>query len=254
MAKPASRHKPKRNGSRNTNRRSAEVYNIENGRPMDVSFMQPESKKLVPKNQEQATYLNSLQNHTVTVCCGSLGSGKTFIPSVLAAQELANPRSEIEKVILIRPNEPLGKSLGMLPGDLKEKLKPWLAPISDGIQYAIGKGFYEYAVESEKIEYLAVEHVRGRTFNNAYVIVDEAQNLSEEAMVAILTRIGEGCKMAICGDIAQKDIVGKSGLGLLIKISEKYDYLPFNLVELTECVRSREAAAFLSVFQEEGLL
>lgn len=244
----------KRNGSRNRNR-VAEVYNIENGKPMDISgYAKPEQKKLIAKNQEQSTYINSLKNHTVTVCLGSIGSGKTFIPSVLAGNALTDKSSGIKKVILIRPNEPLGKSLGMLPGDLKEKLKPWLAPIADGVQYAVGKGFYEYAVESEKVEYLAVEHVRGRTFNDAYVIVDEAQNLSVEAMVAILTRIGENCKMAICGDIAQKDIKGESGLGMLKKLSEDYDYLPYNIVELTECVRSKEAAAFLSVFQQEGLL
>lgn len=254
MGKALSRQK--RNGSRKARRNeTTNIYSIDNGKPMDSRYMASfEAKRLVPKNKEQETYINSLKNHTVTVCIGSVGSGKTFVPAVLATQALCNKQDHIEKVILIRPNEPLGKSLGMLPGDLKEKLKPWLAPIADGIQFAAGKSFYDFSVENEKIEYLAVEHVRGRTFHNAYVIVDEAQNLSQEAMIAILTRIGDDCKMAICGDIAQKDIKEKSGLGLLMSLSEKYDYLPFNLVELKECVRSREAAAFLEVFQQEGLL
>ena len=123
-----------------------------------------------------------IKNNTVTVGIGEPGTGKTFIPSVLAAQELVDIHSDIEQVILVRPNEPLGKSLGMLPGDLAEKLEPWLEPIADGMKWAIGDHAYKGYVERQKIKFLAVEHARGRTFNNSYVIVDEAQNISVEAM------------------------------------------------------------------------
>lgn len=252
MGKTHQSRKSKRNGSRSRN--SAEIYNINDGTPFnpEKQYCQPVVKTLTPKNQEQKTYINSINNHTYTICNGKVGSGKTFVPAALAGIELANKR--IERVILIRPNEPLGKSLGMLPGDLKEKLKPWLAPIAEGLQFTLGKGFYDYCVENEKIEYVAVEHVRGRTFNDAYVIVDEAQNLSQTAMVAILTRLGTNCKMIICGDVAQNDISSKPGLALLQEIKDEFEYVPFNMVYLEECVRSPGAAAFLDIFEAKGLL
>lgn len=210
-------------------------------------------KTLVPKNPEQKSYINAIKNSTVVVCTGKPGTGKTFIPAVLAAQELYKHKSPFERVVLIRPNEPLGKSLGMLPGDLKEKLEPWLVPIKDGIVWAIGKYGYEGLFKDERIQFVAVEHVRGRTFNNCFVIVDEAQNITPEAMAAILTRIGEDCRMIICGDIAQKDLRGNSGLKMLMDIKEKYDYLPFKHIELEDNVRSRESSAFYDIFYTEGL-
>lgn len=211
-------------------------------------------KELKAKNSEQKTYINAIKNTNVVVCVGQAGSGKTFIPSVLAAQELFNPNSPYDSIILIRPNEPLGKSLGMLPGDLKEKLEPWIAPIKDGIVWAVGKYGYEGMFRDEKIQYVAVEHVRGRTFNNAYVIVDEAQNIGIDAIKAIVGRIGMDCKMIICGDIAQKDIKAFSGLGLLMKIYEdREDYngrIPFRVIELKDNVRSHESAMFGEIFLE----
>ena len=248
------RRQQKRNGSRNSRRNSVDnIYSITNGEPFNMKeFAQVKGKTLSAMNSEQQTYINAIKNHDTTVCLGAAGSGKTFVPAALAGTELAAKR--IERVILIRPNEPLGTSLGMLPGDLKEKLKPWLAPISEGLLYSMGKGFYEYCIENEKIEFVAVEHVRGRTFNDAYVIVDEAQNLSVEAIAAITTRQGTNCKMIICGDVAQKDIKKKSGLALLADITEEYERIPFSTVELKKCVRSETAAAFLSIYQEKGIM
>lgn len=220
----------------------------------DDSCVRPGTgKELHPKNSEQKSYINAIKNHTVVVCTGKPGTGKTFVPSVLAAQELAKHNSPYKRVVLIRPNEPLGKSLGMLPGDLKEKLEPWLIPIKDGIVWSIGKYGYEGLFKDERIQFVAVEHVRGRTFNNCFVIVDEAQNITKDAMAAILTRIGEDCKMIICGDIAQKDLKGGSGLKMLMDIKEKYEYVPFKHIELTENVRSFESSAFYDIFYEEGI-
>lgn len=240
--------------SRNVRRRDENnVYDF----PQQDKFGQETrvvAKTLKAKNSEQQRYIEIIRNQTVTIAIGQPGTGKTFIPSVMAGQELTNPKSIIEKVILIRPNEPLGKSLGMLPGDLSEKLEPWLEPIADGIKYAIGDMAYKGYVERKKIQFLAIEHARGRTFNNAYVIIDEAQNISIEAMIALMTRVGQDCKIIVCGDIAQKDIKGDSGLGMLIDLYDKYDYVPFQMIELLENVRSRESAAFYAMFKEEGLV
>lgn len=212
------------------------------------------ARSLKAKNDEQQRYINVIENRKVTVAIGRPGSGKTFIPSVLAAQELTKPGTHIESIILVRPNEPLGTSLGMLPGDLSEKLEPWLEPIAGGIRYALGDQAYKGLVERKKIVPLAVEHARGRTFNNCFVIIDEAQNLSIEAVKCLTTRIGEDCRVIICGDIAQKDIKGDSGLGVLINIYEKYDYVPFQLVELFEDVRSKESSDFYDIYKAEGLI
>lgn len=214
------------------------------------------AKTLTPKNKEQQSYINTIRNTTITVAIGPPGTGKTFVPSVMAAQEImsANNKSPIEEIILIRPNESLGKSLGMLPGTLAEKLEPWLVPIADGIKWSIGDQAYKGLVEREKVKFLAIEHARGRTFNNAYVIIDEAQNITVDAMICLLTRVGADCKLIICGDVAQKDIREDSGLGMLINIYDKYDYAPFRLVELYENVRSPESAAFYSIFKQEGLI
>ncbi|QXV77267.1 putative PhoH-like protein [Escherichia phage DaisyDussoix] len=215
-------------------------------------YANPVAKSLVGKNREQKSYINMIKNNTVTVGIGEPGTGKTFIPSVLAAQELVDIHSDIEQVILVRPNEPLGKSLGMLPGDLAEKLEPWLEPIADGMKWAIGDHAYKGYVERQKIKFLAVEHARGRTFNNSYVIVDEAQNISVEAMICLLTRVGQDCRLIICGDIAQKDIKGDSGLALLMEVYEKYENAPFSMIELIDNVRSIESKAFYDIFKDMG--
>lgn len=243
------RRSSKRNASRNFG--NDNVVQGDFPRNENVVFT---AKTLTAKNKEQKSYINMIRHHTVTVAIGDPGTGKTFIPSVLAAQELCDHKSVIEQVVLVRPNEPLGKSLGMLPGTLAEKLEPWLEPIADGMKWAIGDQAYKGYVERQKIKFLAIEHARGRTFNNSYVIVDEAQNISKEAMICLLTRVGMDCKLIICGDIAQKDIKGDSGLAMLMDIYDKYDNIPFTAIELLENVRSKESAAFQAIFKELGLV
>ncbi|EBU6481669.1 hypothetical protein DKI99_23830 [Salmonella enterica subsp. enterica serovar Umbilo] len=102
------------------------------------------------------------------------------------------------------------------------------------------------------MKFLAVEHARGRTFNNSYVIVDEAQNISVEAIICLLTRVGQDCRLIICGDIAQKDIKGDSGLALLMEVYEKYENAPFSMIELIDNVRSVESKAFYDIFKDMG--
>lgn len=249
MGKSASRSRDSRRGS--SKRSEKFENNVVHMQMTDVRFV---AKSLEGKNREQKSYINMIKNHTITVGIGEPGTGKTFIPSVLAAQEILDERSNIEQVILVRPNEPLGKSLGMLPGDLAEKLEPWLEPIADGMKWAIGDKAYKSLVERQLIKFLAIEHARGRTFNNAYVIVDEAQNISVDAMICLLTRVGQDCKLIICGDIAQKDIKGDSGLALLMDVWEKYDHAPFTAIELIDNVRSKESKAFYDIFKDMGLV
>lgn len=258
MTERASRKEARRTGKnkRANNRYDNNVYHMEDYD--EDKHVVLKAKELTPKNTEQRKYINTIKNITVTVGIGEPGTGKTFIPSVLATQEILSANSPFEQMILIRPNEPLGKSLGMLPGDLFAKLEPWLEPIADGVKWALGDTkngkAYKSLVERGVIQFCAVEHVRGRTFNNAYVIVDEAQNVTVEAMMCILTRIGQDCKLIIAGDINQKDIKVDSGLGLMMRMYEEYDRLPFSLIELQENVRSPESKAFHAIFKDMGLV
>lgn len=263
--KRAARRKESRRLAREQRNQSSNVYRIDrknNSEPFEefenAGSWQLSAKDLKPKNAEQSRYINTIKNSVVTVGTGEPGTGKTFVPAVLGVQEILSAQSDIEHMILIRPNEPLGKSLGMLPGDLASKLEPWLEPIADGVKWAIGDTkngkMFKSLVERGVIQHLAIEHARGRTFNNAFVILDEAQNVSVEAMMCILTRIGQDCRLVICGDINQKDIKSDSGLGLLMQIHEEYDYVPFQLVELTQNVRSPESKAFHAIFKDMGLV
>lgn len=203
---------------------------------------------LEARNPEQKKFINTIKNFSVTVGIGAAGTGKTMIAAVLAAQALE--AGTYDHIVLIRPNEPLGKSIGALPGDHLAKLEPYIAPFRDGLERVISKGYLKYLLNPDNtgaiwIEVVGVEFLRGRTFNNAFILVDEAQNLSVEAMKCLLTRFGEGSKMVITGDIDQMDIKGESGLQLLLDINDSYERKPMAVVTLETCERSAEAAFFL---------
>lgn len=217
-----------------------------------IEAVSPQVFELVPKNEEQANYIRTIKSTPVTIGIGPAGSGKTFVATVLAAQRLK--RGDIDQLILIRPNEPLGPSLGMLKGDLLEKLAPWMAPYMTGLLSVFTRAEIQKFLNPEiaKIEMVAIEHLRGRSFNNADVLVDEVENMRYKAMKCLLTRIGENCNMVLCGDMAQTDIPeDDSGLQLLFDISETFaGKKPFKIVELDKCVRSDVAAFFLDAIAE----
>lgn len=210
---------------------------------------------LKPKNDGQLKLINAIGNFSVVCAVGGAGTGKTFISTVLAARELKF--GNIDKLVLVRANEPLGPSLGMLKGSLFEKQKPWLAPYLPALLSVFSLTELQYMMQEDKskIEMVAVEHLRGLSFNNTWVVADEIQNIGYEAMKCLLLRIGEDCKMILCGDIAQCDIdPSTSGLNLLMEIDESFaGHKPFKVIELVECVRSPVAAYFkLAIEQLEA--
>lgn len=210
---------------------------------------------LKPKNDGQLKLINAIGNFGVVCAVGGAGTGKTFISTVLAARELKF--GNIDKLVLVRANEPLGPSLGMLKGSLFEKQKPWLAPYLPALLSVFSLTELQYMMQEDKskIEMVAVEHLRGLSFNNTWVVADEIQNIGYEAMKCLLLRIGEDCKMILCGDIAQCDIdPSTSGLNLLMEIDESFaGHKPFKVIELVECVRSPVAAYFkLAIEQLEA--
>lgn len=167
-------------------------------------------KDISPLNSIQADYLDAIENSDVIFGIGSAGTGKTFIAANYAARELYYKR--ISKVILTRPNIETGRGLGFLPGTLEEKYAPYLLPFDAIFTRALGKGFYEYALKSKDIDPTPLGFLRGTTFDDCVVLVDEAQNCTREEMKMLLSRIGKNCKMIFSGDSEQSDIGNDSGL------------------------------------------
>lgn len=161
-------------------------------------------KEIQPLNFIQGEYLEAIKSNDIIFGIGSAGTGKTFIAASYAASELFHRR--VSKVILTRPNVETGRGLGFLPGTLEEKYAPYLLPFDSIFTKSLGKGFYEYALKNKDIEPTPLGFLRGTTFEDCIVLLDEAQNCTKEEMKMILSRIGKNCKMIISGDTEQADI------------------------------------------------
>lgn len=205
---------------------------------------------LLPLNDKQKEYIEAIYYNPVIIATGVLGSSKTYIPSVIASDLLMS--KQIDKVIIARPNEGKGRSIGFLPGDLNEKLSAWTAPIVDTMKQRLGEGHYEAYLDNGKIEMLALEHCKGRSWDDCFVIIDEAEDLDVSVAKTLVTRQGMNTTMVITGDIAQQDLKSYSGLQFLIDVSKKYD-LPVATVNFDDwsyCVRSSEARMWGEAFEK----
>lgn len=194
------------------------------------------TEPLVARNENQRKYLGAIKNYPLVFATGPAGTGKTFLCGTMAADALRN--NQIEKLIITRPAVEAGESLGFLPGELDEKFEPFLRPFRDVLDERLGKGYVEYLIKAGRIEAAPMAYMRGRTFKNSIVILDEAQNTTPAQMKLFLTRIGENCRVVVNGDINQKDIIGQSGLDDAIK---RLSYIPsVKIVEFTrhDIVRS----------------
>lgn len=172
--------------------------------PQPSTFMNLDFKDIKPLNYIQEVYLNAIKTSDIIFGIGSAGTGKTFVAASYAAGELFHRK--IEKIILTRPNVETGRGLGFLPGTLEEKYEPYLEPFDQVFQKTLGKGFYEYALKARQIEPRPLGFMRGATFDNCIVLLDEAQNATKAELKMMLTRIGKNCKMIISGDTDQSDI------------------------------------------------
>lgn len=157
-----------------------------------------------PLNYIQETYLNAIKHNTIIFGVGSAGTGKTYVAASYAAKQLYN--REINKIILTRPNIETGRGLGFLPGTLEEKYQPYLEPFDSIFNKTLGKGFYEYCIKAKTIEPRPLGFMRGTTFENCVVLLDEAQNCTKTELKMLLTRIGRNCKIIVSGDTDQCDI------------------------------------------------
>lgn len=162
------------------------------------------------KTEAQGQYLAAIQSSEIVFGIGPAGTGKTYVAAAWAAQQLMDKR--IDKIVVTRPNVETGEEMGHLPGELEDKFKPYLAPFRDVMVERMGQSHYEYAVKRGYIQPEPLGFMRGKTFNDAVVILDEAQNVTPEQMKMFLTRLGRNCTMIIDGDPEQCDLKGLSGL------------------------------------------
>ncbi len=176
--------------------------------------LQIPSTKFVPplqaKTLSQSQYILAIKSHKLTFGTGPAGTGKSYIAGALAAEELQARR--IEKIIITRPAVEAGENMGFLPGDLQEKFDPYFDAFRDCLNERLGKGVVECGIKNDRIVVAPMAYLRGKTFNDAFVVLDEAQNCTQAQLKMFLTRIGENCRVVINGDIKQSDIGHKSGL------------------------------------------
>lgn len=197
----------------------------------------PTRPPLLAKTEAQGDYIRAIKSSSQTIVLGPAGTGKTYIASTIAADMYLDRK--IDKIILTRPNVSSGKSLGFFPGTLEEKMSPWMAPVIEVMGKRMGRGVLDSAIHNGNLEIVPFETMRGRSFNDAFVILDEAQNTAPMEMKMFLTRVGEDCKVVINGDIQQSDLKESSGLTKAIHMVKKY-MLPVPIIEfgVEDIVRS----------------
>lgn len=210
--------------------------------PIEYGF-----KDVKPLNYIQEQYLDAIKHNDIVFGVGSAGTGKTYVAASYAAGELFHRR--IEKIILTRPNIETGRGLGFLPGELEEKYAPYLEPFDSVFQRCLGKGFYEYAIKHKDIEPRPIGFMRGATFDNSIVLVDEAQNLSKTELKMLLSRIGRNCKVILSGDPDQRDIQN-SGLEDAVKRLEGIEGIEVVRFLEQDIVRSRMCKQIILAYKD----
>ena len=205
--------------------------NKKNNNSLTTSIKTPK-KEIWPCTKGQSKFLKEILNKEIVFVIGPAGTGKTFIAVSYAVSMLVS--GLIDKIIILRPAVEAGEKLGFLPGDLKEKIDPYLRPIYDCFDENLPKDKVKKLIENQKIEIAPIAYLRGRTLNNSYIILDEAQNTSPIQMKMFLTRFGENSKMIITGDITQIDLPSGNKSGLIDAISNLKKINNISFVYLTE--------------------
>lgn len=203
----------------------------------DVICISAKGKQIKPKTLGQKKYAQSIKKNDVVFGIGPAGTGKTYLAMAMAVKAFKN--KEVSKIILTRPAVEAGESLGFLPGDLQEKVDPYLRPLYDALYDILGGEIFLKYKERGMIEVAPLAYMRGRTLNDAFIILDEAQNTTKEQMKMFLTRMGVGSKAVITGDITQIDLPkGKaSGLKQAVDILSDVDGIGFIFLNENDVVR-----------------
>lgn len=208
-----------------------------------------------PLNEKQKQYMQMLESKTVVVATGFAGTSKTYLPTSLAADKFRV--GKIKKIVFCRPAVSNSKSVGFFKGSVEEKMKVWLTPVISILYERLGKAAVEIAVKNEDISYIPLETIKGCSFNDTWIIVDEAEDLTVDEIKKVITRIGKNSTMILAGDITQSELKDKSGLKWLIdfatknpSLDEDFGFVDFN--SPTDIVRSSAVKRFILALHPEA--
>lgn len=207
-------------------------------------------KEIRPRTPGQARYIESIQKNELIFSIGPAGCGKTYLAVAMAVQALKN--QQVRKIVLVRPAVEAGESLGFLPGDLHAKINPYLRPLLDAIHEMVGYDQMQQLIQRDVIEICPLAYMRGRTLNQAFIILDEAQNTTVGQMKMFLTRMGEASKIVVSGDPTQIDLPQKTRSGLIDALHRLGKIQGVAIAEMTaqDIVRHRLVSEIVKAYDE----
>jgi len=210
------------------------------------------SKEVYPKTFNQKEYIEAVLDNDLVFCIGPAGTGKTFLAIALALYYLLSKQTE--RIVLTRPVVEAGEKLGFLPGDIQQKVNPYFRPLHDALFYLIGYEKANDLIEKGIIEIAPLAYMRGRTINNALIILDEGQNTSNSQMKMFLTRFGQSSKVIITADISQIDLAEpkKSGIFKAIKILKNINGIKFKYLDRHDVVRHSLVQKIIEAYEKKG--
>ena len=231
--------------------KSLKILEIDPEKQMDL-FFQTKKRKILPRSKNQKNYFNLLNTKDIVFAYGPAGTGKTFLAVAKAVSSLQ--QGTVKKIILSRPAVEAGEKLGFLPGDLKEKVDPFLRPIYDALYDMMPYDQVEKKISNNIIEIAPIAFMRGRTLEDCYIILDEAQNTTKTQMKMFLTRLGKNSKMVIVGDNTQIDLVSKSDSGLIdaSKKLSRIDDIGFIELDQRDVIRHEIVRKIINAYDEKN--
>tara|TARA_Y100001934_G_C12201055_1_gene701244 strand:- start:103 stop:1035 length:933 start_codon:yes stop_codon:yes gene_type:complete len=230
------------------------VNKSQNGNQINIlesTILYGKNGAISARSKGQEDYINKVRNNDIVFSVGPAGTGKTYLAVAFAVSALEN--REIDRIVLCRPAVEAGENLGFLPGDLKEKVDPYLTPLYDALRSMMPSTRLKPLLSNNTIEIIPLAYMRGRTLNNAFMILDEAQNATTTQMKMFLTRLGVNSKTIITGDVTQVDLPKKSESGLIqvIKLLKKIDGIEFCMLSPSDVVRHKLVKDIIKAYDKQ---
>jgi phosphate starvation-inducible protein PhoH and related proteins len=215
----------------------------------DIIYSTFQGKKITARTKHQKKYEDAILKNDIVVSIGPAGTGKTFLSVACALRALQT--AKVNRIVITRPVVEAGEKLGFLPGDLYEKINPYLRPLYDAFHFMLGPERFRFLRDDETIEIVPLAYMRGRTLDDAFIILDEAQNTTTEQMKMVLTRMGSGSQIVVTGDITQIDLDNKKRSGLVVaqKILESVEGIKFVYFGEEDVVRHELVKKVIKAYQ-----